>query len=129
MTFRMYIIFMSVATLLSWAAWALVMWNMDPTQAGFAGFFMFYLTLFMALIGSLTLLGVLYRVLLLRRRNVLTREVRVAFRHAVLLSVVAIVSLALSGQGLLRWWVILGFVIFMSVLEYLFLIREESRRV
>lgn len=92
------------------------------------GFAMFYLTLFMGMIGVLTLLGMAYRVLLLKRRDVILREVRVAFRHAVLLSLVAIISLALSGQEMLKWWVVMVMVVVMSGVEYLFLIGEESRR-
>lgn len=129
MTFRMYIIFMCLATLLSWAGWGLVIWNMDPSQVGIMGFLLFYVTLGMALLGSLTLLGVVYRVVFLQRQTVLIREVRVAFRHGVLVSLLGVGSLALSGVGSFRWWIILLFIGAVSALEYFFLIGEESRRV
>lgn len=119
---------MTVATLLSWGAWGLVLMNMDPAQAGLAGFILFYITLLMSLIGTLTLAGVLYRVLLVRNANIITRQVRVAFRHAVLLSLVAILTLILAGNGILKWWIMPVVIMLVCGIEYFFLISEESRR-
>lgn len=122
-------IFMLLGTFLSWSAWGLVIWNMDPTEAGIAGFVLFYLTLLMSLVGTMTLLGVVYRVMLLKRHALVMREVRIAFRHAILISLVGIISLILSGLGFLRWWAITAMILLVCGLEYLFLIGEESRRV
>lgn len=128
MTFRMYLFFMSIATLLSWGAWVLVLYTTNPNDAGAGGFFVFYVTLAMGLIGLLTLMGMAYRILFLRRTAVMAREVRISFRHAVFLSIVAVGALALSAQGWLSWWVLLLSLILMSIVEYLFLLREEARR-
>ena len=106
----------------------LVVWNIHPLQAGLGGLAIFYLTLCLALMGTLTLFGVLYRVLLSHRKDVIAREVRVAFRHAVFLSLVSTGALVLSGQGGLRWWMIAMMILGISGIEYLFLLREESRR-
>lgn len=119
---------MSLATVLSWGGWFFVLWNIDPEQGGLLGFGMFYVTLFMGLVGTLALFGVTARVVLLKRKDVLLRHVRIAFRHGVLLSLVAISALALSGQGTLRWWSVPAMVVVMSFVEYLFLVGEESRR-
>lgn len=128
MTFRMYILFMSIATVLLWGAWGLVILNTNPHEAGAFGFLMFYVTLFMALIGALTLTGVVFRTLVLHRHQVLMRQVRVSFRHAVLLSALSVSVLAVSGYGNLRWWMVALLILFVSIIEYLFLLGEEARR-
>lgn len=128
MTFRMYIILMSLATFFAWAAWAVILWNTNPFEAGLIGFVMFYLTLFISLVGTLTLLGVSYRVLVRQRRDVVSREVRISFRHAVVLSLLGVTALAVSAQGKLRWWMVVLLILAGTALEYLFLIQEEARR-
>ena len=128
MTFRMYLVFMTIATVLSWGAWVLVLNTTNPQEAGTGGFIVFYLTLCMALLGTLTLFGTAYRVLFLRREGVMAREVRIAFRHAVLLSLAAIGALVFSAQGWLHWWVLVLLLVLLSIIEYIFLLREEGRR-
>lgn len=128
MTFRMYLLFMTLATGLSWIAWVLVVYSMNPHEVGIGGFVLFYVTLLFALIGTLTLLGMAYRLLLLRRSVMVTREVRISFRHAVFLSLVAVIALVLSAEGWLNVWVFVVSILLMSVVEYLFLLREEARR-
>ena len=128
MTFRMYMLFMSVATALSAGAWLFVMWSVNPFEATASGFVMFYLTLLMSLVGIFTIAGVGYRVLILRRTDVVSREVRISFRHAVFLSLIAVIALALSAAGWLHWWAVLALIATVSVVEYVFLVKEEARR-
>lgn len=128
MTFRMYMAFMAVATALACGAWIFVLWSTNPADATATVFVMFYITLFMSLVGLLTLAGVGYRVLILGRRDVVSREVRISFRHAVFLSAMGVIALALSAKGWLHWWVILGLIVSVSAVEYVFLVKEEARR-
>ncbi len=128
MSFKWYMWCMSIATALAWAGWALVLFTTDPTEAGFTGLLLFYLTLFVAMVGTLSVFGVLYRVRFLKRDHLLTREVRIAFRHAIMLSTVGIASLALSAQGLLTWWNFLALFVGVGIVEYVFLLMQESRR-
>lgn len=128
MSFRSYLALMALCTLIAWAAWALVIFNVNPEEAGLSGFLLFYVTLGTGLIGTLSLLGIWFRVILLGRKDVVTREVKVSFRHAVLLSLVAGFALALSAKALLHWWVLFVLIIVASVLEYVSLIVQHSRR-
>lgn len=128
MTFRIYLMFMAVATALAGFAWGVIVWNTDPFETGFAGFFMFYLTLFMVLVGSLTILGSIYRVHVLKRKDVLIREVKISFRHAIALSFAGIAALALSASGRLHWWSLLILIAVLTIVEYVFLVKEEARR-
>ncbi len=128
MGYKPFIWLMVAATVASMAGWLYILFSMDPTEAGIVGFALFYLTLFAACVGLLTLAGVVVRVHLRQRKATAFREVRVAFRHGVLLSSVAILSLALSANGLLNFWWFLGFLIVVGGLEYAALLVQESRR-
>ncbi|MBU1448912.1 MAG: hypothetical protein ABIK13_04055 [Patescibacteria group bacterium] len=128
MTFRLYMALMSAATLMAIGAWTFVVWSTNPQEAPVIGFVMFYMTLFLSLVGLLTLGGVGYRVLILGRRDLVSREVRVSFRHAIFLASIAVVALAGSAAGWLRWWMFLLLLIVVSVVEYVFLVKEEARR-
>lgn len=119
---------MGVATAMAIAAWAFVVWSTNPEEAPAIGFVMFYVTLLMSLVGLLTVGGVGYRVLILGRRDVVSREVRISFRHAVFLSVIAVVALASSASGRLRWWTFFLLIVVVSAIEYVFLVKEEARR-
>ena len=91
--------FMAVATALATFAWVVIVWNTDPFETGITGFWMFYLTLlFMTLVGARTILGSLYRVHILKRKDVLIREVGISFRHA-MPAMAGIAALVLSAQG------------------------------
>jgi len=128
MSFRSYLFLMALCTLLAWIAWVLIMLNVNPEEAGAGGFILFYITLTTGLIGSLSLAGILYRVVLRNRKDVVIREVKTSFRHAVLLSLVAILALILSAQGKLHWWVLVVLIIVASVIEYVSLMLHGARR-
>jgi len=128
MSFRAYIFFMLLATVLAWIGWLVVLLNVNPKESGLSGFVLFYLTLFVSLIGILALVGIFSRVKILKRHDLLIREVKVSFRHAVLLSVVAVASLIFSAHGWLKWWVLLLFIAIVALIEYVALVIQKSHR-
>ena len=128
MNFKGLVIVMAIAASLFWLAWSVVVIRIDPSEAGLSGLLIFYVTLLAALVATLSVAGVFYRVRILKRNQLLTREVKIAIRHAIILSLVAVVSLALSAKNLLFWWNLLGLFILMGVVEYGFILVEESRR-
>lgn len=128
MGYKPFIWLMLAATVSSLGGWTYILLNVDPYQAGIPGFLLFYLTLFTSCVGLLSLAGVVVRVHLRKRQATAFREVRTAFRHAVLLSFVAILSLALSANGLLNIWWFLSFIVVVGGLEYAALLVQESRR-
>lgn len=115
-----YLSFIGLGTFLAWFAWVVILFNVSPKDTGMAGFIMFYVTLAIALIGTLTIMMTALRVYILKR-EVLGREIRKAFRHSVLFSVVAIVSLALSAVGKFHVLHIVLLVAVASIIEYFFL--------
>lgn len=128
MNFVWYVWSMVAGTLLAWGGWAFVLWQVNPNEGGFIGFLLFYLTLLIALIGSFTLLGIFFRVYVKKRHHVVIREVHIAFRHATFMGFMAVVSLALSAHGWLKWWVFLLLLAVIALLEYVALLIQEGRR-
>ena len=102
MTFRFYLFIMTLATVAAWIAWVIVINAIDPVRAGVLGFILFFVTLAIALIGSLSILGIGIRVWL-RPEGSIARQTSRSVRHAVLLTLLFSLSLLLASNGLLRW--------------------------
>ncbi|MFH1621045.1 MAG: hypothetical protein ABIB04_03095 [Patescibacteria group bacterium] len=128
MSFRAFVILMITSTIIAWLFWVLIVMAVNPEESGLAALLLFYFTLATGLIGTLTLLGLSYRVLLKPQADIMSRQVKTSFRHAVLLSAIAVGSLALSASNLLFWWIILVFIVVACAIEYVFLMVHESRR-
>jgi len=125
MSFRSYLIFMSIATTAAWIAWVVVLHGVDPTRSGFLGFVLFYTTLYMALFGSISVLSLIIRIWR-SSGEVLSRVVMRSFRQGVLLSILVIGSLILFSQGWFRWWTMLLVVIIVSFVELAFISSRKS---
>ena len=115
-------------TVAAWAGLGVIFLNTSPDDGGVGVLLIFYLTLFAALVGMLTLLGVLFRVYVAGRKDVVQREVRIAFRHSVLLSLTGVTALVFSTQGYLKWWVLVLILLVVSIVEYIFLLKESAHR-
>jgi hypothetical protein len=101
MNLRQYLATMIFSTVLCWAAWIFVIINVDPFQTGAIGFVFFYISLFFALIGTISIMvfGV-YR-LFGSREIPLFRHVRMSFRTGCILSVLALAGLYLQSLSVL----------------------------
>lgn len=120
MGLRAYFSMIGLGTALSWTAWLIVLFTMNPFESGWVGFAMFYVTIGTGLVGILTLVFSLIRIIFLRRK-VIEREVRISFRHAVLCSLIGVASLILSASGRFSFWYMLVLLILAVGVEYVFL--------
>lgn len=101
MNLRQYLATMIFSTILCWAAWIFVIINIDPFETGTIGFVFFYVSLLFALIGTISLVVFgIYR-LFGGREMPLFRHVRMSFRTAVVLSILALVGLYLQSLSVL----------------------------
>ena len=114
-TTRSYIIPIGFGSLLSFAAFASVLWFIDPFTSGWPGHAFFYITLFLSLTGILTILGIVFR----KRFSpgMFTEQMRISFRQAVLLSLLIIGLIILQIFSLLFWWVGLTLILFIITVE------------
>ncbi|TAL51265.1 hypothetical protein EPN81_00335 [Patescibacteria group bacterium] len=125
MSFRSYLILMTLATVIAWIAWAVVLNGVDPTRSGILGFLLFYLTFLMALFGTISLLGLLVR-LWHSRTELPSRMALRSFRQGILLTLLFTSSLILFSQGWFRWWTMLLVVVIFAFVELAFLSSRHS---
>lgn len=104
MTFRQYLFTMLFGTALCWVSFGLVLLNIDPFHSNVAGFIFFYLSLFFALLGTLT---VIWSALGTIRQNddvPLFRLVGIRFWYSSVISGSLVLLLFLQSLRLLRPW-------------------------
>jgi len=126
MSIKLYITIMLVATLLSWIAWLLILFLVSPTEAGSLGFTFFYVSLFLGLLGTLALVGLLVRHMRTRKKFIVEKVI-VSFRQALWLAGLIVVALFLQSQSILTWWNALLLVLIASFLEFFFISAHASR--
>lgn len=117
MSLRQYMILMAIGSAIGWGTWVLVLFKINPFSAGAFGFTVFYASLALALIGTLSLAGFALRLWVFHNEEIVLRQVTTAFRQACLLSFLLAGSLFLQSRELLAWWNILIFVSLLSIIE------------
>lgn len=127
MSLRKYLILMTSTTLICWIAWLFVLYYMDPTKAGFITFFLFYISLFLAALGTFSLLGFFIRVWF-SKEKVIFRHLGVSTRQSFLFSALLAITLILQGSGYMKWWSMLFIILFLLLLEFFFLSRKIVHR-
>ncbi|EKD76326.1 MAG: hypothetical protein ACD_43C00151G0002 [uncultured bacterium] len=126
MTLRNFLVFLGVAGLCSWGAWVTVLVYIDPTASGTIGIAVFYVALFLALLATFTLCGVLGRVLarVYRKESyVVFRFLVPAVRQSVWLSLLAVISLWLLAAELFSIWAVTALLLGFILLEAFYLSR------
>ncbi|MFA6896827.1 MAG: hypothetical protein WCQ96_00865 [Patescibacteria group bacterium] len=123
MTIKTYLWEMLASTVVSFAAWFLVLQNISPDSAHLGGFLLFYFTLFFALTSLFSLLG-----FYLRRRifedKIEFKQVEIAFRQGMFLAITFVGLLILQGERRLDLYSAFFFVLFVVAAEFYFLIKR-----
>lgn len=127
MTLRQYLIIMSICTLLSWGAVGMIITMTDPTQTQSVVFVILFASLFLALIGTLSISGFLMRVWLLRKQYFISKEVLVSLRQAIMLATLLIASLVMQSRTILTWWNAILMVMALTMLEFFFVTARAKR--
>lgn len=120
MTFKQFLSVMLATTLVVWLIWFFLLFKIDPTVSGWFGFLFFYVTLFSALVGTLTVAGASVR-RVFRPDDLVSRQVLVSFRQAVWLSATVVIALFLLSSNLFRLWIISLVIVVFSLIESAFL--------
>ncbi|MFH1192073.1 MAG: hypothetical protein V1655_01230 [bacterium] len=118
MNIKQFLSLMIIGTILCWAMFLLVIFNIPP-ENGYISLIFFYLSLFLALLGNLAILGLGIRMRILKK-EIVFKEVKNSFRQSLLLSVLIISALFLESKNNLAWWNLLLLIIALTVLECLF---------
>ena len=120
MTIRLFIIASTVALAIGSLSFAGVVTQLDPEQAGTAGFVLFFLSLFTAVASAACLAGYGLRRIFIRQQFP-AYTARTSLRQALIIGVFVAVVLFLQLLRLYRWWIALGLVALLVCLEVVFL--------
>jgi hypothetical protein len=124
MSLRKYIMGMLVSTGFCWSSWVLILLYLDPEHAGFFGLTLFYLSLFFALVGTVTLIGFYARVRL-SHNEVVFSHIRTSFRQGILFALLAIGLLLLQSAQLFSLWTGLLLAIIIVLFEFFFTAKQR----
>ena len=125
MTLKSYITIMTILTLICWGAFVYVLFTINPDSTNWIGFSLFYVSLFLSLVGSSALLGFTVRFVALKQ-ILAFRSVKEAFRQSFLFAALVVLSLFLLSQGLFTWLNLAFLVMGLSILEFFLLSYEKN---
>lgn len=120
MTYRSYIIFIFLCTFASMIVWFWVVSTIGPDSMGIIGIALFYTSLGLTMLGSMTLGGMFVRRRITRREELRFYVVRASFRQGFLITLFALLSLVFQHIGYLTWWNFLILLLFFMSLELFF---------
>ena len=112
-------LFFSISAILTAFSAGSIMAFSDPKNAGLLTFILLYLSIFLTFLSVFTLLGSFLRKWLFKK-NLHVVNLTNSLRQALLVSILITVSLILSSQGLLFWWVETSLILFLLSLEIFF---------
>lgn len=110
-------IIMSIASAVCWAVWTAVIFFYDPQTAGTVGFTLFYASLFLAVLGTFSVIGFIIRAKIIKNEEVVFRYVKKTFRQGFIFSCFITLTLLLLQIRLLTWWNFFLLVVFYIFLE------------
>lgn len=125
MTLHFYLATMILASSICWAVFFFVVWTINPDITNWLGFALFYVSLFLALVGTAAVIGFLIRFVGLKKELVF-RSVAEAFRQSFLFAFLVITGLMLASKNLFSWLNLVLLIIGLSVLEFFLISYKKS---
>lgn len=125
MTHNKYISMIAVAAGLGWLGWLLVVNRLSPYESVGLSLLFFYLTLFLALSCTLTILGFYFRVWLFKN-EVFYKHINVSLRQGIFLALIAIFSLVFQMVKVLTWWSGILLILIAMLLEFYFSSKDSE---
>lgn len=100
--------------------------SFDPQKDGLLPVIFFCLTLFLAILGLMSLALFWGRKLLFQTKEHLDKIASQSFRQASILASIVIIALLLQKNGILHWWVLLLLILSATFCEFLFLLFSQD---
>ena len=123
---KAYLFGIFMATVLSWAAFVLIIFNVNPYSTSRWILFLFFLCLFLALVGTITLIGFYLR-FWFSKKEIGFAHIGPSIRQAILLSLCVITLLALQILRLVNIWT--GILLVLAILSLEFFFRTKKEKV
>ncbi len=110
-----HILLITIGTLLALSSITVILFTTEPQQASISVFIFLYVSIFLASLGSFSLLGVG-----LRKRfkaGIYITHMSVSLRQGALLALLVTSALYLQAVHLLFWWVMASLIVFLLFVE------------
>lgn len=117
--------FIGIAGIISWIGWTIVLFKFAPDESTEIALGLFYLSLFVALASTFTVIGFYFRVWL-NKNEVFANYISVALRQGILLSVITIGCLTFELLHVLNWWSGLLLVAVVTMVEFYFTAKNDG---
>lgn len=123
MIHRTYLITIGIVAAFGWASWALVINKLSPFASPELALSLFYISLFIALVGTLTLI-IYYLRAWLNKGEIYNAHLNVSLRQAILLSGMICTGIAFQRLKVLTWWDGLLLLAIVLMIEFYFMSRD-----
>jgi len=127
MTLKSYLTLMIITTIICWGAWTYVLFTIDPSITNWIGFTLFYVSLFLAMIGTSAIAGFIIRFIAMKK-EIAFRLVKEAFRQSFLFAILITASLMLASENLFSWLNLFLLVVGLTVLEFFLLSYTSTKK-
>lgn len=127
MTVRLFISGSMLTAISAWSIWALIINFLDPQRAGGIGFFLFFLSLFLAVASTTSLIGYAFR-RIITPEQLATYAVRPALRQGIMLGIFLDLLLILQLVRLYKWWLAVITIILFITTELIFLSYGQATK-
>lgn len=117
MSLKAYLFVMTLATGLCVAVFSYIAWTVNPEITNSVGFFLFYSSLFLSIVGLAAIFGFVIRFITLRRQLAFKAVIE-AFRQSFLFAALVIVVLILLSKDMFNWVNLAFLIVGLSVLEF-----------
>lgn len=104
MTLKSYLWGIRIGTILSFLAFILVLFNVDPQTAGISGQLIFYVSSFLVLSGVFVLFFSWLRLKWSNENESASILLALSFRQGILLAIFCIAILLMQSLRILTWW-------------------------
>lgn len=122
-----YVFIMGLATLVCWLSLGIVILRIDPYTAGSIGLLLFFVAVFFACWGTLSLIGFGMRAAVLKSTP-LFAHVGISLRQAIWFAILLCLTLFLISQRLYEPWMPFVLIIALASIEIFFLLRHIDQR-
>ena len=110
---------------LAWIAFGVVLFKLNPNESLAFALLFFYVTLFVALACTFTVVGFYFRVWFFKN-EIFYKHINIALRQGVFLSLIAIFALVFQMLRVLFWWSGILVVLIFVLLEFYFSSKESA---
>lgn len=125
MPLRRYIIIITISAIAAWLSWGLAVYYISPTEISNLSPIIFYITLFLSLIFTLALLGLLARIKIFKKEPIF-RQANISLRQSLWFAAIIVFSLFLKAKNSFNWLNILFFLIIIAVIEFMCLAHKTT---